>query len=223
MESLLDIISSRLKVLFADENDDKAANKLHMSHGNLNNIKNGRQTPTIDTLKLISEKYHVSVDWILGLKDDRDVNAINLDSLDYRQIFMILDKLYENKTLVPAQPTEKVLDFGDEDTEDDNVEQETEPSVSTEGVDYDLLRVNDPTLSFMLRRRMKLIEYDPSLYNDWVEKHLPEYKGLPIFECSDEMKEYLSKHRTGNSDGDWSTCLTEYFKKKKEKKDNKDG
>jgi len=57
------------------------------------------------------------------------------------------------------------------------------------------------------------------LYNDWVEKHLPEYKGFPIFECSDEMKEYLFKHRTDNSDGDGSTCLTEYVINKK-KDDN---
>lgn len=80
MESLLDVISSRLKELFAGETDAVAADKLLMTQGNLNKIKNGKQTPTLDTLKLISQKYHVSVDWILGLKDDRDVHSINIEN-----------------------------------------------------------------------------------------------------------------------------------------------
>lgn len=68
MKNLLDVVSSRLKELFADETDAETASKLLMIQGNLNKIKNGKQTPSLDTLRLISEKYHVSVDWILGAK-----------------------------------------------------------------------------------------------------------------------------------------------------------
>lgn len=86
MKNLLDVVSSRLKELFVDETDAETASKLLMTQGNLNKIKNGKQTPSLDTLRLISEKYHVSVDWILGLKDDKDVNAINVENLDYSQV-----------------------------------------------------------------------------------------------------------------------------------------
>lgn len=215
MESLLDVISSRLKELFAGETDAVAADKLLMTQGNLNKIKNGKQTPTLDTLKLISQKYHVSVDWILGLKDDRDVHSINIEHLDYSQVFMVMDKLQVNQTVMPAQADEAVRSATDENLDESR-------SVSTKGVDYDLFRINDPVLSFILRRRGKLIEVDQSLLDDWKEKHLPEYRGLPLLEGSDAMKEYMSSRRTGNSDGDWSTSLAEYIRKNKDEGRKKD-
>ena len=211
MESLLDVISSRLKELFAGETDAVAADKLRMTQGNLNKIKNGKQTPMLDTLKLISQKYHVSV----GLKDDRDVHSINIENLDYSQVFMVMDKLQVNQTVMPAQADEAVRSATDENLDKSR-------SVSTKGVDYDLFRINDPVLSFMLRRRGKLIEVDQSLLDDWKEKHLPEYRGLPLLEGSDAMKEYMSSRRTGNSDGDWSTSLAEYIRKKKDEGRKKD-
>ena len=181
----------------------------------MNKIKNGKQTPTLDTLKLISQKYHVSVDWILGLKDDRDVHSINIEHLDYSQVFMVMDKLQVNQTVMPAQADEAVRSATDENLDESR-------SVSTKGVDYDLFRINDPVLSFILRRRGKLIEVDQSLLDDWKEKHLPEYRGLPLLEGSDAMEEYMSSRRTGNSDGDWSTSLAEYIRKNKDEGRKKD-
>lgn len=79
-----------------------------MTQGNLNKIKNGRQALTVDNLRLISETYHVSADWILGLKEGRAINDIDLDRLDYSQVFVLIDKLYENKTIEPASLTETI-------------------------------------------------------------------------------------------------------------------
>jgi len=205
------IVSSRLKELTTDETDVQTAGKLQTSQSNWNQIKNGIHPPTLDTLILISKTYHVSVDWLLGLKDEKDINVVNIDALDYRQVFMVLNKLQEYKSIVPAQSTEQIVS-----TEgDDNSEHKSEPSVKTKGVDYDLLRINDPVLSFMLRRRMKLTEVDPSYFHDWEEKHLPEYKDLALSECNEEMKNYFDKHLTGKSDGDLLTCLAEYINMKK--------
>jgi transcriptional regulator with XRE-family HTH domain len=221
MKNLLDVVSSRLKELFADETDAETASKLLMTQGNLNKIKNGKQTPSLDTLRLISEKYHVSVDWILGLKDDRDVNAINVENLDYSQVFEVMDRLQISRTIIPARITELIKSTDDEnDSSDENADEGM--SVSTEGVDYDLLRINDPVLSFMLRRRVMLRAVDQSLLDDWKEKHLPEYQGLQLLEGDDSMKEYMSGRRTGDSDGDWSTSLAEYINKKKKEKGGKD-
>ena len=151
----------------------------------------------------------------MGLKDDRDVHSINIENLDYSQVFMVMDKLQVNQTVMPAQADEAVRSATDENLDKSR-------SVSTKGVDYDLFRINDPVLSFMLRRRGKLIEVDQSLLDDWKEKHLPEYRGLPLLEGSDAMKEYMSSRRTGNSDGDWSTSLAEYIRKKKDEGRKKD-
>lgn len=188
MKNLLDVVSSRLKELFADETDAETASKLLMTQGNLNKIKNGKQTPSLDTLRLISQKYHVSVDWIMGLKDDKDINAINVENLDYSQVFEVMDRLQVSRTIIPARITEMVKSTGDEnESPDENSDEDM--SVSTEGADYDLLRINDPVLSFMLRRRIKLIEVDQSVFDDWKKLHLPEYQGLQLLEGDDSMKE----------------------------------
>ena len=138
--------------------------------------------------------------------------------LDYSQVFMVMDKLQVNEAIIPAQAVEAVKNSADEnEISDENSDEDH--SVFTKGVDYDLFRINDPVLSFILRRRGKLIEVDQSLLDDWKEKHLPEYRGLPLLQGNDAMKEYMNSRRTGNSDGDWSTSLAEYTRKNKDQGD----
>lgn len=207
--TISEIVSSRLKELFKDETQSEVAEKLNMTQGNISRLVNGEQDPKLDTLIKISHIYHVSIDWILGLKDDRNIDSINTASLDYSQVFLVLAKLEETKTLVPAQPTDTVIeDFGDEDADGD-----VDDTVTTEGANYDLLKINDPTISFLLRRRMKLIDVDQSIYDDWIERHLPEYKGIGLLNCDDNLKKFMNENRTGNADGDWSSSLAEYSKK----------
>lgn len=213
--TLSEIVSSRLKELFKNETQIEVAQKLNMTQGNISRLVNGEQDPKLDTLIKISQIYHVSIDWILGLKDSREVDSINTESMDYSQVFLVLAKLEETKTIIPAQPTETVIeDFGDEDADEAN------ESVTTEGANYDLLKINDPTISFLLRRRMKLIDVDQSIYDDWKEKHLSEYQGIGLLNCDEALKKYMNDSRTGNIDGDWSSSLAEYSKKIKGKGEN---
>lgn len=204
-------ISDRLKELFADETDVVTASKLHMTQGNLNKIKNGRQALTVDNLRLISETYHVSADWILGLKEGRAINDIDLDRLDYSQVFVLIDKLYENKTIEPASSTETIKTSDSYDEVDSEEVQDDSQQISTVGIDYDLIRINDPALSFMLRRRVKLIEVDFNIFNDWKEKHLKDYKGIPLLLCDEGMRDYLLNHCSGKTEGDLIETLKNYI------------
>ena len=77
MAELKEIVSARLQQLFQGETDEMTASKLVMSTGNANKIKNGKQLPTADTLVMISKKYGVSVDWILGIKEDKEIDGEN--------------------------------------------------------------------------------------------------------------------------------------------------
>ena len=203
-------VSDRLKELFADETDAITASRLYMTQGNLNKIKNGRQALTVDNLRLISETYHVSADWILGLKEGRAINNIDLDRLDYSQVFVHIDKLYENKTIEPASLTETIKTSDSYDEVDSEEVLDDSQQISTVGIDYDLIRINDPALSFMLRRRVKLIEVDFNIFDDWKEKHLKEYKGIPLLICDEKMRKYLLSHRTGETDGDLIETLRNY-------------
>ena len=189
MSKLNEIISERLKELFADETDYMAASKLNMSPANLNKIKNGNQLPTAETLELISKKYNVSVDWILGLKDDRNINALDLKTITYEQVFALINDLYNRNT----------IEIG-------NIGTDKQPKL-----DSDYMKVNDPALSSMLRRRVQLIGVDSSYFQDWLEKHLPQYIRLPLLICTKEMMEFFQDPNISSfNDGDWVTKINEY-------------
>lgn len=190
MAELKDIISERLQQLFEGETDWMTANKLSMSSGNLNKIKNGKQMPTAETLELISKKYDVSVDWILGLKDAKDINAVNFSSLSYEQVFALINELYNSETI-------EVADLG---------------TPKKPRLDPDYLKVNDPALQFMLRRRVSLIGVDKTYFDDWIEKHLPQYHGIPLLVCNQEMLDYFQddKNISSYTEGDWITRIKDY-------------
>ena len=124
--------------------------------------------------------------------------------LHSRQVFVLIDKLYENKTIEPASLTETIKTSDSYDEVDSEEVLDDSQQISTVGIDYDLIRINDPALSFMLRRRVKLIEVDFNIFDDWKEKHLKEYKGIPLLICDEKMRKYLLSHRTGETDGDLS-------------------
>ncbi len=193
MDDLKDTVSERLRDLFEGETDEMTASKLLMSPANLNKIKNGKQLPTAETLKLISQKYDVSVDWLLGIKGDMDINSVNLKSLSYEQVFALINELYMSNTL-------EVADLG---------------TKKKPRLDPDYLKVNDPALSFMLRRRLSLIGVDEIYFEDWVEKHLPQYKGAPLLICDKEMLDFFLKDKNLSSykEGDWVSRIKEYEKK----------
>lgn len=197
MISLNDIICARLKELFKNESQYDTAEKLNMSQGNLNKIINGKQLPQADTLDLISKKYHVSVDWILGIKDSQEIDSVNTDNLDYAQIIMILDKLITMNTI--SLENEKASDASDH------------------------YKIEDPTISYLLRLRMKLLGVDDTLYEDWKEKHLAAYKQAGLCECDEEMKNFYGSLQTSKfKEGDWSSKIIEFYHKKKNEGEGKD-
>ena len=130
--------------------------------------------------------------------------------LHSRQVFVLIDKLYENKTIEPASLTETIKTSDSYDEVDSEEVLDDSQQISTVGIDYDLIRINDPALSFMLRRRVKLIEVDFNIFDDWKEKHLKEYKGIPLLICDEKMRKYLLSHRTGETDGDLIETLRNY-------------
>lgn len=147
---------------------------------------------------MISEKYNVSVDWILGIKDYKDVNALDLTTLTYEQVFSLINALYDSRTF-------EIVDRGTKE----------KPYL-----DPDYLKVKDPALSFMLRRRLALIRVDESYFQDWIEKHLPQYNGLPILLCTKEMLDYFQDPSISSfKEGDWVTKIKEYQQRIKAQND----
>lgn len=65
------IIKKRLKEAFGEDVQKTVAAKLHMSQSTISKMLSGVQLPTAEVLENVSKSYGVSVDWLLGLSDDR--------------------------------------------------------------------------------------------------------------------------------------------------------
>lgn len=64
-------IRSRLKETFGSEQQEIVAGRLNVTQGTISKVLTGNQTPTLEMLYHVAREYSVSVDWLLGLSDDK--------------------------------------------------------------------------------------------------------------------------------------------------------
>ena len=164
MDDLKDIIKNRLSEAFRGDTQDVSARKLNTTQGNVSKWVNGQQIPTSDMLREISKAYKVSVDWLLGISDQKEIDGVVLEKLTYEQVARIIDRLIElgNITIPDLQELKENVPGEDEYIE---LYGEDEPPAMEPIIDSDFLKVNDRVLSYMLRRRLKIYE----IGDDFVE------------------------------------------------------
>ena len=73
-------LQDRLNELFdADSrNDTSIAADLHVSKQTVSAWRNGERSPKKQTILLISEKYHVSLEWLMGFDVEKQLSTSNL-------------------------------------------------------------------------------------------------------------------------------------------------
>ena len=96
MDDLKDIIKVRLAELFEKETQEITAGRLQTTQSNISKWLSGAQLITTDNLYRIAKTYNVSIDWLLGISDVRDINGLNINNLTYEQVARIMDKLIIN-------------------------------------------------------------------------------------------------------------------------------
>ena len=89
----MDIFKARLKEALGDESQTDVGNKLHMTQGNVSKLLSGMQQPTLDTIYNIAKVYDVSVDWLLGISENK--KRIETDS--YASIILMLMSLNQHE------------------------------------------------------------------------------------------------------------------------------
>ena len=100
MNSLKDITKLRLSETFHGDTQEVIAKKLNTTQGNVSKWVNGQQIPTPEMLHDISKIYKVSVDWLLGISDEREIDGIALEKLTYEQVARIItDALRQSRTV----------------------------------------------------------------------------------------------------------------------------
>ena len=149
MDDLKDIIKVRLAELFEKETQELTAGRLQSTQSNISKWLNGTQLITTDNLYRIAKTYNVSIDWLLGISDVRDINGLNINNLTYEQVARIMDKLIINDNMKilnhkEAVRPDSVDDYGEIETS--GIKIEIRPDDNS-----DYIKIKDRLLSYMLR------------------------------------------------------------------------
>ena len=86
MVDIYEVVSKRLSKIFEGEVQEVTAKKLNVVQSTISKWLTGQLIPQTEVLSDISKIYGVSVDWILGISGEKQVNGIALEELTYEQI-----------------------------------------------------------------------------------------------------------------------------------------
>lgn len=201
MAELNDIISKRLAEAFGEETQDVTARKLNMTQGNISKLVHGEQTPTVDTLVEVAKAYNVSVDWIIGISECREIDGLVIEKLTYGQLGQVLDYLIESSTIEIPDLVKAAEDNG---IQYEEIEEDAETPVVKDPIfDSDYIKIQDRLLSYIMRRRKKLEEIDPEMLDVWRDK-LKGFRELRLLAYSMKLQEAIDASSPARfKDGDW--------------------
>lgn len=199
MADLNEIMKERLTKTFAGETQEVTARRLSTTQGNVSKWKSGSQVPTPDMLLTISKAYKVSVDWLMGVSNEPEIDGLVLEKLTYEQIAKVFDRLIDNNTIEIPNLVDVVSENGlMAEPSEDGEPQEKDPIF-----DSDYIKVKDRLLAYIMRRRLRLKEIDLEMLDTWREK-LGNFQGLRLLTYSDLLENAIDAHSPAQfKDGDW--------------------
>lgn len=226
IENLNSIVGQRLSEVFMSEKQETTANRLNVEQGTVSKWKTGRQIPNPETLVMIADMYDVSLDWILGLSDVKERNSLSSDRISYAQVISVLDRLFNLANI-------EVLNFH-EVAKDKNISlgyiSENEESLKN---DTDYIKINDRVLSYLLRRRKVIYDFDDSMAQDWVDRIIDIFKNQVTLDYRGDAEKIINtKPLSTFKEGDWGglveeinnmsdSQMKEYLRSKTDEKDGK--
>lgn len=227
IENLNSIVGQRLSEVFMSEKQETTANRLNVEQGTVSKWKTGRQIPNPETLVMIADMYDVSLDWILGLSDVKERNSLSSDRISYAQVISVLDRLFNLANI-------EVLNFH-EVAKNKNLSlgyiSENEEALKN---DTDYIKINDRVLSYLLRRRKVIYDFDDSMAQDWVDRIINIFKNQVTLDYRGDAEKIINtKPLSTFKEGDWGglveeinnmsdSQMEEYLKSKTDEKDGKE-
>lgn len=200
----------KLNEVFRNETQETTARKLNTTQGNVSKWVNGSQIPTSDMLCEIAKAYKVSVDWILGISTQKEIDGVVLEKLTYEQITRIIDALIHNNNFSIPNLTELApneIEY-EEDENGENVPIPPDPLYDT-----DYIKVNDRLLSYLLRRRYKIQLTGEDMLEMWKECKLPNFMELKLLKYDGSVGEAIdSRSWSSFGDAEWIELIRELSK-----------
>lgn len=193
MEDLKTILAERLSEIFGDERQQKIANMFYTTQGTVSKWVKGESIPGPETLVEIAKTYHVSVDWLLGLSDERETEILSVEDLTYEQVALILHYLFELGGI--EVPNRDMMKKDAEGVKDNT----------------DYIKVNDNALSFLLRRRWAVSGVGEEYLPTWVDTEVRPFNGVRLIKYNDKFQEMVkSRPWPGYKAGDWAALINEF-------------
>lgn len=95
------ITLERIKELKGNDSQEVFAQKIHTTQSNISKMLKGMTPPSAATLTELAKTYHVSVDWLLGLSDEKETgpkvqsHKLTAETVTYADAMAVLEVLYQ--------------------------------------------------------------------------------------------------------------------------------
>ena len=153
------ITLERIKELKGNDSQEVFAQRIHTTQSNISKMLKGMAPPSAATLTELAKAYHVSVDWLLGLSDEKEsekkVQSHNLtaENVTYADAMAVLEVLYQKGSI---------------DVGYDNNGFNSEPDPST-------IYVKDKVIAYFLDNRFRYSGGSQNIYDIWMKQAMEIY------------------------------------------------
>lgn len=163
-----EVTLERIKELKGNDSQSAFAKKINTTQSNVCKMLQGTP-PSAATLKSMSEKYNVSVDWLLGLSEKKEIGEsvqshdITSSNITYADAMAVLEILYQKECLQVGY----------------------EPGGYDGGPDPGIIWVRDKVLRYYLDNRLRYSDGSRNIYDIWLADALERYGKRKIFSWTD--------------------------------------
>ncbi len=152
MELDVETFKNRLRETFGEDSQETAGKKIGVGQGNVSKLMSSSspQLPRADTLFRIAEEYNVSIDWLLGVSEKKQItrNA----AVSYASAVRALVGLCRHQIAA--------------------ITDESGPGLS--------FKFDDPLIKFLVQKSLALSKTDTELYQKWLETRLVAFEDKPL-------------------------------------------
>lgn len=143
----LDLITlkKRMREAFGNESQETIGSRLGMTQGNVSKLLSGNQQPTLETVYHVAQVYDVSVDWLLGLSDKKNVSNSFAESSYAEVTQAIYELVIHGGAKFDTKDGEKVI------------------------------KLSDPLLIQLLEKSLMIMKTDRELFSSWVDTRLSQF------------------------------------------------
>ena len=165
------ITLERIKELKGNDSQEVFAQKIHTTQSNISKMLKGMTPPSAATLTELAKTYHVSVDWLLGLSDEKETgpkvqsHKLTTETVTYADAMAVLEVLYQKGSVNIGYY---------------NNGYDSEPDPST-------IYVKDKVLSYFLDNRFRYSGGSQNIYDIWLKQAMEVYDKYLLLQWTDSV------------------------------------